>query len=194
MKINERRYSILVISTAQKFNTSLSEMLPDTRCDPVRFVKDLNEAKRILSEKPYDLILINSPVNSDNGTRFAIDTVTNSNCVILILAKNEVHSEIKAKVNSYGIFTLPKPTTKNAVLTALDWMTTARELVRKKEKAQTSVEKKIEEIRLVNRAKWLLISELKLTEDDAHKYITKQAMDRCISKKDVATEIINTYS
>ena len=49
-------------------------------------------------------------------------------------------------------------------------------------------------IRLVNRAKWLLIDQLKMTEADAHRYIEKQAMDSCTSKKVVAEEIIGLYS
>ena len=57
-----------------------------------------------------------------------------------------------------------------------------------------SIEEKVNEIRLVNRAKWLLISELKMTESDAHRYIEKQAMDRCVPKKQVAEEIIKLYS
>ena len=56
------------------------------------------------------------------------------------------------------------------------------------------IEEKMEEIRIVNRAKWLLISELKMDEPQAHRYIEKQAMDRCISKREVADEIIKTYS
>ena len=51
----------------------------------------------------------------------------------------------------------------------------------------------MEEIRLVNRAKWLLISELKMSENDAHKYIEKQAMDRCITRRAMAESIIRTY-
>ena len=52
----------------------------------------------------------------------------------------------------------------------------------------------MEEIRIVNRAKWLLIGELKLDEPEDHRYIEKQAMDRCVSKRVVAEEIIKTYS
>ena len=52
----------------------------------------------------------------------------------------------------------------------------------------------MEEIRIVNRAKWLLISELKMDEQGAHRYIEKQAMDRCISKRIVAEEIMKTYA
>jgi response regulator NasT len=52
----------------------------------------------------------------------------------------------------------------------------------------------MEEIRIVNRAKWLLISELKMTEPQAHRYIEKQAMDRCVPRRTVAEEIIRIYS
>ena len=57
-----------------------------------------------------------------------------------------------------------------------------------------SLEWILEEIRLVNRAKWLLISELKMSEPDAHHYITHQAMDRCCAKRTVAEEIIRLYT
>ena len=70
----------------------------------------------------------------------------------------------------------------------------AREKLRKTEKKSLSIEEKMEEIRIVNRAKWILIRELKLDEPEAHRYIEKQAMDRCISKRIVAEDIIKTYS
>ena len=70
----------------------------------------------------------------------------------------------------------------------------AREKLRKTEKKTLSIEEKMEEIRIVNRAKWLLISELKMDEQGAHRYIEKQAMDRCVSKRVVAEEVIKTYS
>ena len=73
-------------------------------------------------------------------------------------------------------------------------MSSARERLRKAEKKTLSIEEKMEEIRIVNRAKWILIRELKLDEPEAHRYIEKQAMDRCISKRIVAEEIIKTYA
>ena len=69
----------------------------------------------------------------------------------------------------------------------------ARERLRLSEKKVLSFEEKMEEIRLVNRAKWLLISELKMAEPDAHRYIEKQAMDRCVQRRTIAEEIIKTY-
>ena len=77
---------------------------------------------------------------------------------------------------------------------ALSWMVSARERMRHFEKKSLSIEQKMEEIRIVNRAKWLLISELKMSEPEAHRYIEKQAMDSCVARRKIAEEIIRTYS
>lgn len=52
----------------------------------------------------------------------------------------------------------------------------------------------MKEIRLINRAKWILIEQLKMTESDAHRYIEKQAMDRCVTRTEIAETIIRTYN
>ena len=52
----------------------------------------------------------------------------------------------------------------------------------------------MEEIRIVNRAKWLLISELKMDEPTAHRFIEKQAMGPLHHKTQGGREIIKTYT
>ena len=61
------------------------------------------------------------------------------------------------------------------------------------EKKTASIEEKREEIRIVNRAKLLLIEQLKMTEKEAHRYIEKHAMDRCVTRRDIAEKIISIY-
>ena len=50
------------------------------------------------------------------------------------------------------------------------------------------------EIRLFNRAKWLLIQQEGISEADAQHRLEKQAMDNRVSKKQVAEEIIKIYA
>ena len=52
------------------------------------------------------------------------------------------------------------------------------------------LQSKIEEIRLVDRAKCALIQYLSMTEEQAHHFIEKQAMDRCVTRRTVAEEIL----
>lgn len=194
MSLKERVYSVLIVSAADSFNASMTALLPESTYHPIRFASGISTAKRALLERAYDFVIINSPLPDDLGTRFAIDTCSTKGTVVLFLVRNDTHAEIHDKVAEYGVFTLPKPTSKQIMMTALGWMASARERLRKFEKKTLSIEERMEEIRLVNRAKWLLISELKMEEPEAHRYIEKQAMDRCVSKREVAENIIKIYS
>lgn len=194
MSLKERVYSVLIVSAAESFNDALSALLPNSKYSPTHFVSNISAAKRALAERAFDFVIINSPLPDDIGTRFAIDTGSSKETVVLLMVRAELQAEIYDKVAEHGVFVLPKPTSKPTMAIALSWLSSAREKLRKTEKKTLSIEEKMEEIRIVNRAKWLLISELKMDEQGAHRYIEKQAMDRCTSKKVIAEEIIKTYS
>jgi len=194
MSLKERVYSILIVSATDSFTLAFADLLPKTKYYPVHTVASVSAAKRVLAEKTFDFVIINAPLTDDAGIRFAIDICTGKPSAVLLLVKNDVHADIHDKVAEYGVFTLPKPTSKPTMIHALNWMESARERLRQSEKKSLSIEEKMAEIRLVNRAKWILISELSMSEPDAHHYIEKQAMDRCISKRTIAEEIIKTYT
>ena len=193
MVLEERIYSVLIVSAAEKINSALISLLPESHYQPVRVVSSISAAKRAWGERTYDYVIINAPLPDDAGTRFAIDTEDAKGTVVLLLIRSEMYDEIREKVAVHGVFTLAKPFSLPQLSLSLDWMESAREGLRKMEKKTLSVEEKMEEIRVVNRAKWVLISELKMDEPQAHRYIEKQAMDRCVSKKEIAEEIIKTY-
>ena len=194
MSLKERSYSVLVVSSAEKMNTARSSLLAGPRYHPVRVVSSVSAAKRAWSEDGYDYIIINSPLPDDAGVRFAVDAAGVGGAVVLLLIRGELYEDVFDKVVEHGVFTLQKPISRPLFSAALEWMESARERLRKLEQKTLTVEEKMEEIRLVNRAKWLLISELKMEEPQAHRYIEKQAMDRCIPKREVAEEIIKTYT
>lgn len=194
MSLKERVYSVLVVSAAEKLNTLLAELLPETHYDPVRTVSSISAAKRAWSERRYDFVIINTPLPDDPGTRFAMDAGSTAGTAVLLLVRSEIYTDIRDKVTDAGVFTLSRPCSRATLSLSLDWMATMRERLRGMEVKSLSVEEKMEEIRAVNRAKWLLITELQMEEPQAHRYIEKQAMDRSISKRKVAEEIIKTYS
>lgn len=73
MSLEQRRYSVLIASTAEGFRTALSPMLPEATFDPIHTVSSISAAKRALAERVYDFVLINSPLSDDPGIRFSID-------------------------------------------------------------------------------------------------------------------------
>ena len=194
MSLKERVYSILLVSASANLNRGLAELFPSSKYDPVRTAENVSAAKRALAERDFDFVIVNSPLPDEDGLRFSVDACGRPNTVVLLLVRSEQYPEFFDRAAEFGVFTLAKPLSRPSVTLALDWLSSARERLRQTEKKVLSVEEKMDEIRLVNRAKWLLIRELGMTEPDAHRYIEKQAMDRCAPKRRVAEEIIQTYA
>ena len=194
MSLKEQVYSVLVISVSEQFNQNLPEVFSLPTFSPLNIVSNISAAKRAMAERDFDFVIVNSPLPDDVGIRFAVDTSSSYNSVVLFLARAEEYADAYDKLAEHGVFLLQKPMSRSVFQVASGWLISARERVRKTEQKTLSIEEKMNEIRLVNRAKWLLISELKMTEPDAHRYIEKQAMDRCVPKRRVAEDIINTYS
>ncbi len=194
MSFKECTYSVLIVSATDAFTSAFADLLPETKYFPVHTVSSITAARCTLTEKTYDFIIINAPLRDDIGVRFAIDTCRNKQSVVLLIVKSDIYNGIHEQVTEYGVFTLSKPLSKITMTYALNWLESSRERLRQFEKKSLSIEEKMDEIRLVNKAKWILISQLSMSESEAHRYIGKQAMDRCVTKRTIAEEIIKTYS
>ena len=193
MVFQERTYSVLIVTASDSFTEKIMPLLPVTDYWPVTTVHSNSEARRKILETAFDIVLINAPLPDDFGMRLAIDICTGSGAGVLLMVRSDQFDDIYARVVGYGVLTLSRPTSVQMVAQNLRILCATRERMRRMEEKQTAVEEKIEEIRLVNRAKWLLIECLGMTEPEAHRYIEKQSMDRRISKQEVAETVIKTY-
>lgn len=191
--MTEHIYSVLVVSSAEKFVKPMLEMLPEKMFDPIMTATDATQARRKLLENDFDIVIVNSPLKDEFGTRLALDICSKSSAGVLLFVKAEHYADITAKVMPYGVLTISKPTSSSMIAQSVQMLCSTRERLRIMEKKNASVDEKIEEIRIVNRAKCLLIEQLKMTESEAHRYIEKQAMDRCVTRRVIAENIILTY-
>lgn len=179
-----------MVSSSEKFNLSLTAALPEKKYDPIKVVSGVGSAKRELLERSYDIVIINTPLPDDFGTRLAIDLSNDIGLGVMIFVKSENFSDVYSQVTDYGVLTVSKPASGQVVMQSLMLLCATRERLRRMEKKTASIEEKMEEIRLVNRAKWALIDSEKMSETEAHKYIERRAMNECRSKRQIAEEII----
>ena len=193
MVFRDSTYSVLLVSASEKFNTVTASLLPGSEFWPVTVVKSAGEAERRLLSSDYDIVLVNTPLPDEFGTQLAENACIKTRAAVLLLVRRELHDEIYYKVMESGVITLPKPTNETAMTQMLHALCSMRERLRRAEERQVTVEKKIEEMRLVNRAKWLLIERLHMTEEDAHNTIRRQAMDMRVTQREAAEDILRTY-
>lgn len=182
---------ILIVSGNDKMYDYITDILPPGEFSLTK-AANAGEAKRMSVADPADILLINTPLPDEFGTELALD-FSEENTGILLLVKSEYYEEVLDKTEKEGIFTLSKPITRQSLCGALHLLAAMCAKLERLEKKNRTLQEKMADIRTVNRAKWLLIENLNMTEKDAHYYIEKQAMDTRLSRKEIAENIIRTY-
>lgn len=182
----------MIVSGDSKSVQELSAMLKACDIQNITIADNAAKAKRKLSNADIALIIINTPLTDEFGTNFALDAIK-SNAGIIMLVRSEIAEDINLNVESEGVFVVKKPLQKSFLYQAIKiGIATNRRLMGIKNQNKKLV-KKLEEIKVIDRAKCILIQNLSMTESQAHRFIEKQAMDMRINKLTVAEGILKTY-
>ena len=186
--LNSRR-KVLIVSESDTFFDNISSILPREQFFPIIHPKNGGEARRQLLENDANLLLIDCPLTDEHGVMFA-ENFSDSNMGILLLVNADMYDEVCSKVEEQGIVTLPKPNSPQMFYMAVKMLASMTFRLEKLEEKNRSLQEKMADIRTVNKAKWLLIENKKMTESEAHHYIEKKSMDERLSRREAAERII----
>ena len=192
MVTGKRKYRVLVAGANDKLGESIAALLPKNEYEPPVFAASVGEIRRLALESTMDLVVLNTPLKDEFGTRLALD-LADYNIAVLLMVQGDVFDQVCYKVEDYGVLTLAKPVSRQSFYTAVKLLTAMRAKMLRMEKKNQALQEKMQDIRTINRAKWLLITNLQMTEDGAHYHIEKKAMNSRLSRREAAEEIIRTY-
>ncbi len=151
------------------------------------------EGRRLLQQKVFDFILINAPLVDEFGTDIAIFAVKQTAAGVLLILKNDMMANLYEKVEKEGVFVIAKPLQRQQFRQALCLLQGNQRRFFKLVQENKKLQHKIDDIRLTAKAKYLLMVYENKTEEEAHKYIEKQAMNLRKQKKEIAQDIISYY-
>lgn len=183
-------HSVLLVTKDSKISAQISAMLPSPIFE-LSYVSDFNEARRKAGERVFNIIIVD--FCDGEGSDFAVD-ISDSSSTIILLSPSHLFEQVSYKVESYGILTIVSPFDQFYFYNITKVAIAVQYKVQVLTSQTTKLREKMEEIRLVNRAKMLLMQSISMSEQEAHRYIEKEAMDRCIKKTELAAQIIRTYS
>lgn len=192
MTSGRTQYRVLIVSAVEKIYEYITEILPPGEFSPILRAASAGEAKRMLVSDEADIVIINTPLPDEFGTEFALN-LSGGTAGVLLLVKNDYFDQVCYKVEREGVLTVGKPSSRQTLYGAVKLAAAMSARLAKMERKNKTLQEKMADIRTVNRAKWLLIENLNMTERDAHYYIEKQAMDMRLSRHEVAENIIRTY-
>lgn len=188
MQKDDTFHSILIVSATEAFVSGIQRSLVgfytiDTRANAAA-------ARRCILERYYDLIIVNGLLPDETGVALAMDAADSCNASVLLLMPQEMFEEALEMVTEHAILVLPKPVSKGRIDRALRYLIAVQNRMHSLERKVLAAEEKLEEQKMVSRAKLLLMERKKMKEDDAHRLIGKMAMDHGISRGKAARRIL----
>lgn len=188
--MNQESHSVLLVSDDSKIISQIKAFLIAPLFN-LTVADDFYEASRMAEMRSFDFIIIDSADGS--GTDFSIN-ICETDAVLLLLVSSEKFDEISYRVESYGILTIAKPFEPFYFYNMMKIAIAVKNKIRALTSQTIKLKSKMEEIRLVNRAKLLLIEKQGLSEQEAHRYLEKQSMDSGQKRTSVAEEVIKRLS
>lgn len=185
----DTQHSILIVSSSGQFDAIVSRSLAGYITKDI--CKSAAIARRFVLERYYDLVVINAPLPDENGEDLAMDVSENCNASILLVTPQDVADAAMERLSDHGILIVPKPAPGGRIDKAIRFLFSIQDRIHAIERKRQAAEEKIEELRIVSKAKILLVEKKKMTEDEAHRYIGKQAMDRGVSRRRIAERILD---
>lgn len=186
--------SVLIVCGKQDFLQEITNLMIHDGFGLVESALSANEARRKLNALDLDLVIVNTPLPDEQGTDLVLDLSHKTTAGILVLVKHEHLNEIQYQLEKTGALILPKPITKITLKQTARFALNSRRSINNLMSQNDDLQRRMNERKNMEKAKWLVVENLKMTESQAHRHIQKMAMDLRISQNKVAEEIIKKFS
>ena len=186
--------SLLLVTDSQDTAAHFAALLPSDRFAPELNVCAGREAPYVLGETVYDVVVIDGgALDAGNGGALAAQAAENGVTAVLLLAPEGRFEAVSRFADQHGFMALPSPADPALLKQSLGMMATVSRRMRQLALRAENLQAKMDEMKLVDRAKLLLVQRFNMTEKQAHRFIEKNAMDRCVTRRAIAEKIIRTY-
>ena len=185
--------SALIVSGTEKGTAFFTEVLSSASIRQIVALTTISEARRLVLERDFDLIIINAPLRDETGEAFARHVAAKGVSQVMLVVKSEFYDQVTAVCEDDGVLTIARPVNRVVFWSALKLAISAQNRMRNIQAENNKLKQKIEDIRIVDRAKYILITYMNMSEKEAHRYIEKQAMDMRSTRRLIAEGIIKTY-
>lgn len=185
--------SVLLATISGKAEEAFLSLLKGAGYSQVMAVSSAAEARRCLARLEVELLVIDTPLKDESGQELALFAASGSTAGIVLLLKSGTPQELAIQAEEAGVFPLYKPMARPQLLQTLRMAAAIHRRMSGLGNENRSLRKKMEELRLIDRAKCILIQQLGLSEPQAHRYIEKQAMDCRLTRVEIAQNLLLTY-
>jgi len=184
--------SAVIAASSEDTAKSVSGICSDTGIKSITLTNGEN-VRELCAKNSYDLALLVLPFEERFGAEAAVHISRSKSTQVIALVPSRSYDEVCKRLSGTGILILPRSCGRTQIINAVhNALHTKKQLDELREENRTLTDM-VNEIRLVNRAKCVLIEYLRISEKEAHRQMQKRAMDQRTTISEVAADIIKTY-
>ena len=184
---------VLILRTVPGANRVLEDLIMQSLKHPHEIVWGAldDEGMKLAKKGDYGLLIVGAGITSAAARKACRIGSGHPTSSIIFLADETAFSTAEEKAArkeflDLGATILVRPLKQSAFITAVNAADMAHIRL-------GVLKKKLDDEKIITRGKLLLMQTLKFTEEEAHKYIEKEAMNSGRTRAEVAYEIIRTY-
>ena len=152
-------------------------------------VKNESELPALLASQPVDVLLVLYTKGHEAVLDYAVKAAEKTAVSVTVLFDGPVSRTVIDKCAASGLITAHI----SHIGIVLPAAVAARRRLSAFESRTDSLQRKLDDTKLINRAKLILMTRLKMSEQEAHRYIEKTAMDTSQKRREVAESILRIY-
>lgn len=156
-------------------------------------LKEGAEIRRVLRKESVDLLILNTPLKEEQGIQLAGYAADTCGLPVIMMVGASTYDRTCEMLDGKGILILQRPMVPDDFIRSVRTALILSERIQIIRQERDRLSQKVEEIRLVDRAKAVLMNNLKMSEAQAHRYIEKQAMDLRVSRREIAQNLLKIY-
>jgi response regulator NasT len=149
-----------------------------------------NEAIRRVRMGATDILLINLEMPDMTGLEVATIVGDENLCSVILFVSMDKRALCEDIVEDYDITLFPKPVNLSALQNTIDIVLQGRRRMGRMEKELTELKTGLENRKVIERAKGILMKRKSISEGEAYRRIQKMSMDSRVAMKDIALKII----
>ena len=183
----------LIVSAGASSNEYISARLAELGYTRPMIIPSGAEARRRMLESDFELIVVNAPLPDEFGHELCSSAVEKTDAGVVLLAKAAAAEQLLTPMSEQGVLLLSKPFSNTLFLQAIHLAAASNHRLQLLRQESARMQEKIAQVRLVSHAKCCLVEREQMSEDAAHRYIEKRAMDTRRSRAEIAQEILDSY-
>ena len=154
----------------------------------------LDEAERKLAQLDPALVVWQCDAPGLPALRQCVRLAESSEAVLLLLVRPGTYEAVWQFVQAAGICVMSWPAPQEVFRQTLRNLLLLKKSLRAMQEKTDQLQSQLQDMKRIQKAKSLLMNQLGMSEADAHRWIEKAAMDRCVKKREIAETIIRMYA